>query len=98
MRALASRYVTMSEQMHIPGLGSAWAIDEARSHRVIGGLSIAGWWGVTTINRALEEAGIPVLEFPVDAVDGNTWDDAKMRQLVSTFIEERLMPLKQAGV
>ncbi len=98
VRALASRYVTMSEQMHIPGLGSAWAIDEARSHRVIGGLSIAGWWGVTTINRALEEAGIPVLEFPVDAVDGNTWDDAKMRQLVSTFIEERLMPLKQAGV
>jgi hypothetical protein len=94
IRALASRYVTMSEQMHIPGLGSAWAIDEARSHRVVGGLSISGWWGVTTVNRALEEAGIPVLEFPVDAVDGNTWDDAKMRHLVSTFIEERLMPLK----
>jgi hypothetical protein len=60
----------------------------------VGGLSISGWWGVTTVNRALEEAGIPVLEFPVDAVGGNTWDDAKMRHLVSTFIEERLMPLK----
>ena len=94
IRALASRYVTMSEQMHIPGLGSAWAIDEARTHRVDGGLSIAGWWGVKTVNQALEEAGIPVLDFPVDAVDGNTWDDAKMRALVSRFIEDRVAPSK----
>ncbi len=94
IRALASRYVTMSEQMHIPGLGSAWAIEEARTHRVDGGLSIAGWWGVKTVNQALEEAGIPVLDFPVDAVDGNTWDEQKMRALVSNFIEQRVLPSK----
>ena len=44
------------------------------------------------INVALEEAGIPILDFPVDAVDGNTWDQAKMSALVSDFIEQRVIP------
>ena len=46
------------------------------------------------INVALEEEGIPILDFPVDAVDGNTWDDAKMSALVSRFIEDRVLPAK----
>ncbi|MES1203260.1 MAG: 2-hydroxyacyl-CoA dehydratase family protein [Pseudomonadota bacterium] len=92
LRALASRYVTMSEQMHIPGLGSAWAIEEARRNRVVGGLSIRGWWGGKMINLALEEEGIPILDFPVDAVDGNTWDQARISALVSDFIENRVIP------
>jgi len=91
LRALASRYCTMSEQMHIPGLGAAWAIHEARTHRVDGGLSVAGWWGARMINVALEEAGVPVLEFPADPVDGGKWDDRKMRDLVAEFIETRLL-------
>jgi benzoyl-CoA reductase/2-hydroxyglutaryl-CoA dehydratase subunit BcrC/BadD/HgdB len=91
LRCLASRYCTMSEQMHIPGLGGAWAVWEAQRHRVDGGLALGGWWGQRMVNVALEEAGIPVLEFPVDAVDGNTWDDQKMRALVGDFIESRLM-------
>jgi benzoyl-CoA reductase subunit B len=94
LRALASRYVTMSEQMHIPGLGGAWAKWEARTHRIDGGLSIEGWWGGRMINRALEEDGVPILDLPVDAVDANTWDDAKMTALVSDFIEQRVMPAK----
>jgi hypothetical protein len=92
LRNLASRYVTMSEQMHIPGTGSAWAIHESRRHRIDGGLSIEGWWGGRMINVALEEAGIPILDFPVDPVDGNTWDDEKMWALVSEFIEQRVIP------
>ncbi|MFC3077440.1 2-hydroxyacyl-CoA dehydratase [Phenylobacterium terrae] len=94
VRALASRYCTMSEQMHIPGLGSAWAIEEARRHRVDGGLAIEGWWGGRMINVALEEAGVPVLNFPVDAVDANTWDQSKMWSLVGEFIETRVAPAK----
>jgi hypothetical protein len=96
IRALASRYVTMSEQMHIPGLGSEWALHEARMHRVDGGLSIAGWWGIRHINGALEEAGIPVLDFPVDAVDGKTWDQQRLFALVSDFIEQRVAPAQDA--
>jgi hypothetical protein len=92
LRALASRYVTMSEQMHIPGPGSAWAIDDARRNRCVGGLSIRGWWGGKLITRALEEEGIPILDFPVDAVDGNTWDQQKISKLVCDFIEQRVIP------
>ena len=92
LRCLASRYVTVSEQMHIPGLGGAWAVWEAKRHRVDGGLSLGGWWGQRIINVALEENDIPVLDLPVDAVDANTWDDERMRRLVSEFIETRVVP------
>jgi hypothetical protein len=92
LRCLASRYCTISEQMHIPGLGGAWAVWEAQRHRVDGGLALGGWWGQRMVNLALEAADIPVLEFPVDPVDGNTWDEQKLRTLVSRFIEERVAP------
>jgi benzoyl-CoA reductase subunit B len=96
LRALASRYTAMSEQMHIPGLGGAWAVEEARRHRVDGGLSIEGWWGNRMVNLALEEAGVPVLNFPADAVDASRWDEGAMRQLVGEFIERRVAPAKAA--
>jgi hypothetical protein len=92
LRCLASRYCTMSEQMHIPGLGGAWAVWEAHRHRVDGGLSLGGWWGQRMVNVALEEASIPVLEFDVDPVDANTWDQARFQQLVAQFIEQRVAP------
>src|SRR5437762_12948540 len=90
LRCLASRYVTVSEQMHIPGLGGAWAVWEAKRHRIDGGLSLGGWWGQRMVNVALEEADIPVLEFDVDPVDANTWDEVKFRALVGEFIEKRI--------
>ena len=92
LRALASRYVTMSIQMHMPGLGSAWALWEANRHRIDGGLQIGGWWGHRSITKSLEEHGIPVLDLDVDAVDGNTWDEDRMRRIVTAFIEERVAP------
>jgi hypothetical protein len=96
LRCLASRYSTVSEQMHIPGLGGAWALWEARRHRIDGGLSLGGWWGQRIINVALEDEGIPILDFPVDPVDAGSWDDAEMRRLVSEFIEQRVAPAQAA--
>jgi len=90
LRCLASRYTAMSEQMHIPGLGGAWAVWEARKHRVDGGLSLGGWWGQRMVNVALEDAGIPVMEWDVDPVDANTWDQDRFRALVGDFIETRI--------
>jgi 2-hydroxyglutaryl-CoA dehydratase D-component len=94
LRCLASRYTAISEQMHIPGLGGAWAVWEAKRHRIDGGLSLGGWWGQRIINLALEENDIPVLDFPVDPVDANSWNDDEMRRLVSEFIERRVAPNK----
>ena len=90
LRCLASRYAALSEQMHIPGLGGAWAVWEAKRHRVDGGLSLGGWWGQRMVNIALEEAGIPVMEWDVDPVDANTWNETKFRQMVGDFIEQRI--------
>ena len=60
-----------------PGPGRRLGLWEAKPHRVDGGLSLGGWWGQRIINVALEENGIPVLDFPVDPVDADTWDDAR---------------------
>jgi hypothetical protein len=46
------------------------------------------------INVALEEVGVPVLNFPVDAVDSNSWDQDRMWKLVGDFIEQRVAPAK----
>ena len=50
----------------------------------------AAGWGQRMVNVALEEAGIPVMEWDVDPVDANTWDEAKFRALVGEFIEKRI--------
>lgn len=91
LRCLASRYCTVSEQMHIPGLGGAWAVWEAKRHRVDGGLSLGGWWGQRMVNVHLEAAGIPVMEWDVDPVDANTWDQQRFSRMVGEFIETRLV-------
>jgi hypothetical protein len=91
LRALASRYSIMALQMWIPPLGGAWAVHEARMHRVDASLNLdRKGRGVPFVTRALEEAGIPVLDIVADPVDANAWDDAKIRGEVEAFIETRL--------
>ena len=90
VRALASRYTTLAKQMWIPPLGGAWAVHEAREHRVTGALQLDANRGITFITRALEEAGVALLDLPVDPVDARSWDDDRMRALVADFIERRL--------
>lgn len=90
MRALASRYTALAKQMWIPPLGGAWAVHEARTHRVGGALQLDSSRGIGFITRALTEAGIPVLDLPVDPVDARRWNDDEMRALVGNFIETKL--------
>jgi benzoyl-CoA reductase subunit B len=90
LRCLASRYVAISLQMHYPPWSHAWALWDSKRHRVSGGLQLGAFWGERLITRELERNGIPMLHFPVDAVDANTWDDEKMRRLVAEFIETRV--------
>ena len=92
LRALASRYVTISLQMHYPPWSHAWALWEARRHRVDGGLQLGSNFGERFITKMLEDHDIPILQLDIDPVDANTWDDDRMRRIVSTFIEERVAP------
>lgn len=90
IRALASRYTVLAKQMWIPPLGGAWAVHEARTHRVSGALQLDSNRGIAFITRALREAKVPVLDLPVDPVDARSWNDDRMRALVVDFIEGTL--------
>jgi hypothetical protein len=90
LRVLASRYVTFNRLMHLPPLASSWSVWEAQTHRVQGALQIQSGTGLKFNTNALEAAGIPVLNFPVDPVDARTWDEEKLRALMTDFLENRL--------
>jgi hypothetical protein len=94
VRALASRYTVLAKQMWIPPLGGAWAVHEAREHRVTGALQLDSNRGIGFITRALRDAGIPVLDLPVDPVDARSWSDERMRALVVDFVENTLEPAR----
>jgi len=45
------------------------------------------------VAKVFEHAGIPVVSIPCDNVDARAWDEEKIRDLVSRFIEERILGL-----
>jgi hypothetical protein len=90
LRALASRYATVAQPMHMPPWSGAWALWEGRRHRVDGCLMLSGFRGRQAITRVLEENGIPTLLFRTDAVDAKKWDGDRLRGEVRAFIEERM--------
>ena len=96
LRALASRTVSMNEQLHNPPWANEWIVDQAKRHRIHAALVLnpLGTRPSATGNRfielALEGAGIPVLPVFADMVDARTWDGAEMRRRVAHFLEERV--------
>jgi benzoyl-CoA reductase subunit B len=96
LRALASRTVSMNEQLHNPPWANEWMVEQAKRHRIDGALllmpsgSRPSATGTFFIQRALEEAGIPTLLVNADMVDGRNWDATAMRALGQRFIEERV--------
>ncbi|HWW63496.1 MAG TPA: 2-hydroxyacyl-CoA dehydratase family protein [Sphingomonadaceae bacterium] len=90
VRALASRYVSFNRQMHTPPMAGAWAAWEAKTHNIQGAVQIEAGRGMKFITRTLEEAGIPVLQFPVDPVNAKTWDEERLRGIMTDFLENRL--------
>jgi benzoyl-CoA reductase subunit B len=94
--ALASRTVSMNEQLHLPPWANEWIVYQAKRHRIDGALVLtplgtkASAAGNRFIERALERAGIPVLPVFTDMVDPRNWNDSEMIEQVGRFIEERL--------
>jgi hypothetical protein len=95
LRTLAARYATIAQQMHLPPWSGAWALWDARTHRVDGALMLIGFKGRTAITRVLEDNGIPTLLFRTDAVDAKKWDGPRLREEMVRFIEERLAKTDQ---
>ena len=96
MRALASRTVSINEQLHNPPWANEWIVDQAKRHRINGALVLIplGTRPSATGNRfielALERAGIPVLPIFADMADARIWDGAAMRRKVTQFLEQQV--------
>ena len=95
--ALASRTVSMNEQLHNPPWANEWIVDQAKRHRIDAALVLTplgtkpAATGNRFIDRALEAAGIPVLPVLADMVDARSWDPQAMRRTVSGFLAARVL-------
>jgi len=96
LRALASRIVSMNEQLHNPPWANEWIVDQAQKHRIDGAIVLipsgtrSAASGTRFIERALEKARIPVMTLVADVVDSRGWDGQAVRERVAKFIEGRL--------
>ena len=96
LRALASRVVSMNEQLHNPPWANEWIVEQAKRHRIDGAVILVpqnsrpSATGSFFITHALKDAGIPALEIWADMVDGRRWDARSMRQRVAEFIETQV--------
>jgi benzoyl-CoA reductase/2-hydroxyglutaryl-CoA dehydratase subunit BcrC/BadD/HgdB len=94
--ALASRTASFNEYLHNPPWAAEWIVHQAREHRIDGALVLrprsmkAAATGRSFIERALDDAGIPVLPIDGDVVDPHAWDPAASREHVATFLETRV--------
>jgi hypothetical protein len=96
LRALASRHVSMNEQLHVPPWMGDWIIEQARTFGADGAVMLVprhdrmASFGSRMTKLALEAAGIPVVELHANMVDARLWDDAAMTRQVEDFIETRI--------
>jgi hypothetical protein len=95
LRALAARFVPFPDLLHMPPWSSEWYAKEAIHSQIDGVVHLisGGDRGQYFITRALESAGVPVLEIDADNVDASSWDDQAMTAVVSKFIEDRAAPM-----
>jgi benzoyl-CoA reductase/2-hydroxyglutaryl-CoA dehydratase subunit BcrC/BadD/HgdB len=96
MAALASRTASFNEYLHNPPWAAEWIVAQALEHRIDAALVLhpqsmkPGLSGRIFIERALEEAGIPVLGVAADVVDARAWDTTAARAAVRAFLDERV--------
>ena len=97
MAALASRTASFNEYLHNPPWAPEWLVHQAREHRIDGAIVLrprsmkAAGTGRLFIERALEEAGVPVLPIEGDVVDSRAWEADAARANVRSFLEARVL-------
>lgn len=96
MRTLASRIVSMNEQLHNPPWANKWITHQAQKNRIDAAIvlipkgtrpSVTGSYFIT---QSLESAGVPTIEIWADMVDGRNWNQQEMRDLIGDFIRNRV--------
>jgi hypothetical protein len=92
LRTLAARFAGLTDQLYTPPWSTDWYVKEALTHGVDGVVhlvadDVPGSWFTT---KALEDAGIPVLEIRANNADPRTGGPERIDRAVSDFIEGRL--------
>lgn len=95
LRTLAGRFAAFPDMINAPPWASEWYAKEAVHNRVDGAVHMAstdrrGNWFV---NRAIEAAGVPVLQIGGDSADARGWDAEAVQAQVAAFIETRVRPV-----
>jgi len=96
LRALASRFAGLEDMLHMPPWNSDWIVKEAKCHRISAAVHLIsdsctqGAGGTYFIRKALEDAGIPVLQLRADPVDARAWDESQAVAAMEQFLEQRL--------
>ena len=85
LRALAARFLTMGDELRMPGWAGPWHVHEARTHGVHGAVALAD--ADPFVIRALRQAGVPVLELGIDNFSASPDAEAEVHRRVTVFIE-----------
>jgi hypothetical protein len=85
LRALASRCITMGDELRMPTWAGPWYVHEADSHAIDGVVALAD--ADPFVVRALRAAGYPVLELTTDNFNREGEDAAATRNAITAFIE-----------
>ena len=93
LRALAARFTTLEEAMHMNTWSSEWHVKECLANQIDGVVTLEGHGGYFS-TRALQAAGIPVLSLRGSNVDSRGWDDAAVTDQLARFLEAEVAPAK----
>jgi benzoyl-CoA reductase subunit B len=95
LRTLAARFVTMNEHLHQPPWVNEWLVHQARHYRIDAALMLVprhdrpSGYGSMFAKRALEEAGVAVIEVWSDMVDQRDWDRNAVHEQVVRELDRR---------
>lgn len=92
IRALASRFVGLTDLLYVPPMSSSWYVKEALGHGVDGVVHLVAddTPGSAFISQALEAHGIPVLEIAANNADSRSTAGARVKERIGEFIRARV--------
>lgn len=92
VRALAARFVGITDQLYVPPWSSQWYVKEALAHGVDGVVHLVAddTPGGGFITEALQERGIPVLEIRANNADARSSTAARIPERIAEFLRTRV--------
>lgn len=92
LRALAARFVGLTDLLYVPPWSSDWYVKEAHTHQIDGVVHLVAddTPGSGFITEALENSGVPVLEIRANNADQRSSDAAQIPEQIAQFIRSRV--------